>query len=163
MSSTDWLILLGVLVGGAVPWLEAIVVIPAGILAGAPVVPVVVAGVAGNLLTVALSAWFGERLRAWWVARRGRRGAGAATVDRVDVPAPGRQSRAARLMARWGLPALAVFGPIGLGTQLSALVAVGAGARAGITFIWIGGGTVVWSVAAAIAALTGMSVAGIGE
>jgi len=36
--------LLGVLLGGAIPWLEAVVVIPAGIIAGLPAVPVILAG-----------------------------------------------------------------------------------------------------------------------
>lgn len=58
--------LVGVLLGGALPWLEAVVVIPAGILLGLPPLAVVVAAVAGNLSTVALAAFAGERLRVVW-------------------------------------------------------------------------------------------------
>lgn len=70
MSAAQWLGLLGTLLGGALPWLEAVVVIPAGIVAGLPTVPVVIAAVTGNLLTVALAAWFGERIMVWWSGRR---------------------------------------------------------------------------------------------
>lgn len=163
MSSADWLSLAGIFLGGAIPWLEAVVVIPAGIVAGLPTVLVVLAGVIGNLITVGLAAWCGERLRAWWVERRRARWTGA---GHEKGPAVGkrarRQARVERVMSRWGLPALALLGPIGLGTQVSAIVAVGAGARARSAFTWIGAGTVAWSIVAAVAAVTGLSIAGVG-
>ncbi|NYH80151.1 hypothetical protein FHR84_003500 [Actinopolyspora biskrensis] len=155
MTGTNIAILLGVLVGGAAPWLEAVVVIPGGILAGVHPVPVVVAGLVGNLATVAVAAWFGERVRAWWVARRGTRAEAGGRPD-----AGRRRQRVERLVRRWGLPALAVLGPIGLGTQLSALVAGGIGITPRATFAWIGAGTVAWSIVAAIAAATGISLTG---
>lgn len=153
MTGTNLAILFGVFVGGAAPWLEAIVVIPAGILAGVHPVPVVAAGVIGNLATVAVAAWFGERLRAWWTARRRTRAKDDGLPDSGQ-----RRQRVERVARRWGLPALAVLGPIGLGTQLSAIVAGGIGATPRITFAWIGAGTVVWSIVAAIAAVTGISL-----
>src|SRR5690625_568618 len=81
VSAAQWWVLLGAFVGGAIPWLEAIIVIPAGILAGGPPVAVVALAVIGNLLTVWLTAVFGERLRAWWGRRR------AARRSRADAPA----------------------------------------------------------------------------
>ncbi|MDV6013587.1 small multi-drug export protein [Haloechinothrix sp. LS1_15] len=163
MSVSSVLMLIGVFLGGAAPWLEAIVVIPAGIVAGLHPAPTVIVGLVGNLLTVALAAWFGERIRLWWFARRRQRvtvGAGAGGADEQERPAS--WARVERVMNRWGLPALAVLGPIGLGTQLSALVAVGLGVRPRVAFAWIGIATIVWSILAAIAAVTGMSIAGIG-
>lgn len=156
MTGTNIVILLGVLVGGAAPWLEAVVVIPGGILAGVHPVPVVAAGLAGNLATVAVAAWFGQRVRAWWAARRGTR------TEAGGRPDTGRRGqRVERLVRRWGLPALAVLGPIGLGTQISALVAGGLGITPRVTFAWIGAGTVAWGVLAAIAAVTGVSLTGV--
>lgn len=151
-----------VFVGGAIPWLEAIIVIPGGIVAGLHPVPAVVAGVAGNLLTVALAAWFGDRLRRWSTERRS--GAGAKPLDVTDAEPRGRQvRRVERVAQRWGLPALAVLGPIGLGTQVSVMVAVGIGVETRRAFWWIAAGTVVWSLVAAVAAVTGMSIAGAGR
>lgn len=157
MGGSDWLVLLGVFLGGAAPWLEAVVVIPFGILAGPPVVLVVLAGVTGNLLTVALAAWSGEWLRAWWIARRGAHGPRGGGERRSR-----RRERILGIMHRWGMVGLATLGPIGLGTQLSALAGVATGVRAGRAFAWVGAGTVAWSLIAAAATLGGVSIAGVG-
>lgn len=155
MTGAELALIAGVFVGGAAPWLEAIVVIPAGILAGLNPVIAFVAGVTGNLLTVAAAAWFGERIRAWWVARRHRK-----------PKAPRKDTRRRRWIEasiqRWGLPALAVLGPLGLGTQISAAVAVGLGSGPRTAFVWVGAGTVAWSVVAAALTLGGVSIAGVG-
>jgi hypothetical protein len=156
-------LLVAVFVGGATPWLEAIIVIPGGILAGLHPVPAVIAGVTGNLLTVALAAWFGDRMRRWWRARRAEhldhRGHGDSSAS--SEPDPGRHRRVERIARRWGLPALAVLGPIGLGTQVSVMVAVGIGVETRRAFWWIAAGTIAWSLLAAVAAVTGMSIAGV--
>jgi hypothetical protein len=144
--------LVGVFLGGALPWLEAVVVIPIGIVAGLDPVAVVVTGFAGNLLTVALAAYAGESIRAWWRRRRHREGA----------PGPGgRGDRAARVFARWGLPGVAAVGPLA-GTQMCAAIAVGLGAAAGRTTLWVGAGTLLWCVAAAVLTVSGASFLGVG-
>ncbi len=154
MNLGDTLMTAGVFLGGAAPWLEAVVVIPAGIVAGLHPVVTTVAAITGNLLTVGVAAWAGERIRAWWHARRARRG---------KEPAPhGRGSRTERIARRWGMPVLALLGPLGLGTQLSAMVAVGMGVSSRASFAWIGAATVLWSLVAAVATMTGVSIAGIG-
>lgn len=141
----------GVFFGGALPWLEAVVVIPAGIIAGLDPVLVVLAGLTGNLLTVALAAFYGERIRQWWQRRR----------PQPSKSAPRRRSqRATRIFRRWGMPGLALLGPIGLGTQLSAVLGVALGVSALRTFLWIGAGTVLWSLAAAVLATSGMTLWG---
>lgn len=149
----------GVFLGGAFPWLEAIIVIPAGILAGLPAAAVVIAAVTGNLLTVGLAAVYGQRAREWWIKRRRERKPElSATVQRRRH----RQERIDRVMARWGMPGLAILGPLGLGTQISALAAVAVGVHARRAFLWVGAGTLAWSAVAAGLTLTGVSIAGIG-
>ncbi len=143
--------LVGMFLGGALPWLEAIIVIPIGILAGLNPVAVVVAAFAGNLLTVALAAYAGEGIRAWWRRRRHRAGA----------EPNARGERAARVFQRWGLPGVAVVGPLA-GTQMCAVIAVGLGAPAARTTVWIGAGTLVWCLAAAALTLSGASFLGVG-
>ncbi|MBB4930728.1 putative membrane protein [Lipingzhangella halophila] len=163
MSLGDVLLTAGIFLGGAAPWLEAVVVIPAGIVAGLHPVVAVLAGATGNLLTVGIAAWSGERIRRWWRARRrARRGADTDTDPTGDPPRDRRAARAKRIVQRWGMPMLALLGPLGLGTQVSAVVAVGIGITSRAAFAWIGAATVVWSLIAAAAALTGVSVAGIG-
>jgi uncharacterized membrane protein len=157
-------LIVGVFVGGAVPWLEAIVVIPGGIVAGLHPVTAVVAGLSGNLLTVALAAWFGERIRRWWVARRRTRDHDTDEGHTSEaVPSGRRAQRVERIARRWGLPSLALVGPIGLGTQVSVMVAVGLGIEARRAFWWIAAGTAAWSVVAAVAAVAGLSIAGVGR
>jgi hypothetical protein len=153
----DLIELLGVFAGGALPWLEAIVVIPIGIAAGLPPAAVVIAGATGNLLTIAVAAFAGERVRDWWRRRRGR------GHPQSAQPAGGRRSRwILRAFDRWGLAGLAVLGPLGLGTQISVVVAVSYGHSAKKSFTWIAAGTVLWCIAVAILASLGLRVAGVG-
>jgi hypothetical protein len=147
--------LLGVLIGGAVPWLEAVTVIPAGILLGLPPVAVVVTAIIGNLATVALVAFGGERVRSVLIRRRRR------TVGTEGVEG-GRASRAERVMARFGLPGLAILGPLGVGTQLSAAIIVSLGISGRRAFAWVGASTVGWSVVVALLVAWGIDVAGPG-
>lgn len=164
MTGSEWSVLGGVFLGGAFPWLEAIVVIPIGILAGLPPVLVALVAVTGNLLTVGLAAVFGQRLRIWWTARRHARSETAApSEDPAKLERRNqRRVRIDRVMDRWGMLGLAVLGPIGLGTQLSALAAVALGVSAREAIVWVGAGTVAWSVVAAVLTVTGVSIAGIG-
>lgn len=165
MNAAQWLGLVGTFLGGALPWLEAVVVIPAGIVAGLPTVPVVIAAVAGNLLTVALAAWFGERIMIWWSGRRQRREwqkNDAATAEHRAAKRTQRQQRIIRVMDRGGMPALALLGPLILGTQLAAVAAVAVGISATRSFLWVASGTVLWSVLAAVATVTGFEILGLG-
>ncbi len=164
MTGSEWMLLGGVFLGGAFPWLEAIVVIPIGVLAGLPPVLVVLVAVIGNLLTVWLAAVFGQRVRLWWAARRRAR---AETDTKSHSPAKlerhnRRRARIDRVMERWGMLGLAVLGPIGLGTQFSALAAVALGVSARHATIWVGAGTVAWSVVAAVLTVAGVTIAGLG-
>jgi len=152
--------LLGVLIGGAIPWLEAVAVIPAGMLLGLPTLAVVVAAIVGNLATVALVAFGGERVRSRLLRRRRRDGdQGGADGGRAG---PGRASRAERVMSRFGLPGLAILGPIGVGTQLSAAIIVSLGVSGRRAFAWVGAATIGWSVIAALLFAWGIDTAGRG-
>ena len=165
MSAAQWWGLLGMFLGGALPWLEAVVVIPAGIVAGLPLVPVIIAAVAGNLLTVALSAWFGERIMVWWSGRRQRREwlrNDPETAARKAAKRARRQQPIVRVMERGGMPALALLGPLIIGTQIAAVAAVALGTSAIRSFFWIGTGTVLWAGLAAVATLTGFEALGLG-
>lgn len=162
MSWADLGLLGGVFLGGAIPWLEAVIVVPLGILAGGPPVLVALAGVSGNLLTVAAAAWFGERVRNWLTRRKADQREARGEPREGSEAGKKRQQRIERIMSRWGMPGLAVLGPLGLGTQVSVVVAVAAGVRASVSFLWIAAGTIVWSVVAAVLAAYGMSFLGIG-
>ena len=164
MSTSDWWGLLTMFLGGAFPWLEAVVVIPGGIIAGLPVVPTVIAATTGNILTIALSAWFGERTRTWfsrWRDRREARKHDEETLVRKEAKRGKRHQRVDRVMNRGGMPALALLGPV-IGTQFIAVAVVAMGISATRSFLWISAGTVGWAILAATATLGGFEVFGVG-
>ena len=136
--------LLGVFVAGAAPWLEAILVIPAGILFGLPVLWTVVLALLGNAITIAIFAVGSERVLASisrWRARRGK----ASTED-------GRSIRAKRIFVRYGDVGMAVVGPLIIGTQFAAAIAVSLGVGAArATWVQICG-AVWWGLIAAYGA-----------
>lgn len=164
MSAAEWWGILGIFLGGATPWLEAPIVIPAGLIAGLPAAPVLLAAIIGNLLTVGIAAYFGEAMRSWFSRRRERR------RRELDVEAEAhrrakaekRRARIEKVMDRGGLPLLALVGPVGLGTQVSAVVAVALGVRATSSFLWVSAGTVLWCVVAAYATSAGVEILGFG-
>ncbi|MFA9428677.1 small multi-drug export protein [Egicoccus sp. AB-alg2] len=157
---TTLLTYLGVFVAAAIPWLEVLLVVPAGIVAGLPAVPVVVVAALGNAATLVPLVLAGDRLRAWW---RRRRGAGDVAADDVQADgadggptAGGRGARARRVFDRYGLPGLAVLGPLLTGIHVAAVVALAAGAERRRTLLWLTAGLTVWAVLAAAATLLGL-------
>ena len=63
-----------VFIFGAIPWFEAIAVVPAAILFGLPPVPTVIFAVAGNTSTIFLFAFGASKIRAWMRNRREAKG-----------------------------------------------------------------------------------------
>lgn len=144
--------LFGVFVGGAIPWLEAVTVIPVGLLLGLPPVAVVLAAVIGNLITVILATYFAAEIRRWIQNRRSTKGKDTASK---------RDGRALSVAKRWGLPGLAILGPLGIGTQLAAVAAIGLGFSARRTAIWVGSATILWSAVITVLAVQGFTYVGL--
>jgi uncharacterized membrane protein len=164
-----------VFVAAAVPWVEVLLVVPAGVLAGLSPVGVVVVGAAGNLATLVPAVLGADRARRWLVRRRAARrgtsfpqepggrhagapiGPGSAiTEPAVASPPRGRRARADRIVERFGVPGAALLGPATTGVHVAALVAVAAGADRRRTLVWCSGGVVLWAVVAAGATVLGI-------
>lgn len=135
MNLEEWG-LIGVFLAGAIPWLEAIGVVPAGILLGLHPVQTVVAAVVGNSVTILLFAFSGARIRQWLLQRRRSRG------KPEESP---RILRAQRAFDRWGVYGLAALGPLFIGTQFAATVAVAAGVRPAKTSVLVIAATILWA------------------
>ncbi len=153
-----------VFVAAAIPWLEVLLVVPAGIVAGLPAIPTVVVGAAGNATTLVPLVLAGDRLRSWWRDRRDERttpwhaDADAAPSEPgadPDDPA-GRGGRARRLYERFGLPGLALLGPLLTGVHVAALAALAAGSTRRPTLVWLLGGIALWAGLAALATVYGI-------
>lgn len=159
---------LTVLVAAAVPWLEVLLVVPVGILAGLSPTAVVVVAAVGNVASLVPVVLGGDRLRAWWRARRRARMAAANEADGSPgteaggspgggpPAASGRSARAQRVLDRYGLPGVALLGPLLTGIHVAALAALAAGAPKRPTLLWSTAGVVVWSAVTGVATVLGI-------
>ena len=143
-----WLAMVIVFTAAATPWLEVLLVVPAGILAGLPAGPTIIIATLGNVATLIPAVLLGDRLRE---RIRRRRGGQDRTPSR-------RRQRSRQLFDRYGLPGLALLGPLVTGIHVAALVAVGAGAPRRPTILWLSGGVAIWSLVVGIATLVGIDV-----
>src|SRR5690606_23899621 len=130
----------------------------AGIVAGLPVGPTAAVAAAGNVATLVPLVLAGDRLRTWWRERRRRLDG---TPDHAHEDGDGgtlrpRGRRASRVLARYGLPGLAVLGPLLTGVHVAAVVALAAGAPRRATVWWLSGGVAVWAVLAGLATVAGL-------
>lgn len=137
-----------VFVAAAIPVLEVLVVIPAGVLAGLSPVPTAIVAFAGNLTTVVLVAFVGDRLVRWWSARRPAKERSTRSKSR----------RARELLRRWGVPGFAFVAPLTTGTHVATLAALATGAEIRRVLRWMAAGLLVWSVAAAAITAAGLDV-----
>ena len=140
-SVVEQLGLLGVFLAGATPWLEAIIVIPVGLVLGLPVVLTVVLALVGNIATVVLFAAGSDRILQAMARRREKRGKAAKEDTRM--------ARAQRIFVRYGDVGMAVVGPLIIGTQFAAAIAVSFGVSVLRASVVQSLGAVVWGVIAA--------------
>ena len=143
---------LGIFLAGAIPWFEAIGVVPAGIVIGLDPALTVVVAAAGNAITIAIFAFAGAKIRSWLLARREAKG---------KAPRKDRWEKAERGFKKYGLYGVAVLGPIIIGTQFAAAVSVAAGVKPGKVTALISASMVLWAIGFAILTAWLVEVGGI--
>jgi uncharacterized membrane protein len=132
----------------ALPFFEAIAIIPISIIAGLSTVPVVIIALIGNLLTVYLVILFIEKIKAW----RSRKNEG-----KTKEPSK-RSMRAQKIWIKYGLPGLVIVGPFFVGSHLTAFMSLLlGGTRKGVT-LWITISLVIWCTAVAVFTHLGVDV-----
>jgi hypothetical protein len=132
--------LLGVFLGGAIPWFEAIAVVPAGIVLGLdPILTVLFASV-GNIITIAVFAYGGGALRSWIMSRRLAKG--------KELESP-KFVKAQQAFDKYGIYGMAALGPILIGTQFAAAASVAAGVKPLKASVVISAAMVIWATAIA--------------
>lgn len=134
--------LFGIFIAGAIPWLEAIAVIPTGIIFGLDPVLTIIAAVLGNGITIFLFAYSGSQIRQWLIRRREARG---------KVGESKRFQKAQAAFDKYGIFGMAALGPIVIGTQFAAAISVAAGVKPLKASLLITAGMLVWSIVIAIA------------
>lgn len=142
--------LIGIFIAGAIPWLEAIGVVPGGILFGLDPTAVVLSAVAGNTITIFAFAYAGDKIRDWLKKRRASKG--------KEGESP-RFAKAQASFDKYGIYGMGLLGPILIGTQFAAAISVAAGVKPLKTSIIISVSTLLWSVAIAV----GMVLFGLDE
>lgn len=128
--------LLGIFLAGAIPWLEAIAVVPAGILVGLDPVLTVIAAATGNAITIFLFAYAGSSIRSWIIKRREAKGKSG------DSP---KYQKAIAAFDKYGIWGMAALGPILIGTQFAAAASVAAGVKPLKVSILITASMVIWA------------------
>jgi hypothetical protein len=120
--------------------MEAIAVVPAGILFGLDPVLTVIAAVAGNAITIFLFAYAGSSIRTWLIKRREAKGKSG------DSP---KYQKAIAAFDKYGIWGMAALGPILIGTQFAAAASVAAGVKPLKVSILITASMALWSIAIA--------------
>ena len=109
--------LFGIFLAGAIPWMEAIAVVPSGIALGINPVATVVAAVIGNSITIVMFAYAGASIRSRISDRRLAKGKSS------ESP---RFEKAVKAFDRYGIYGMAALGPLIIGTQFAAAASVAA-------------------------------------
>ncbi|KOF11731.1 DNA-binding protein [Planococcus glaciei] len=126
-----------VFLGAAVPWFEIALVIPLGIVWGLSPLWVMVLAFVGNMLTVlALIIGF-DRFKVWYLKRQEAKGK---TQNK-------KSERAKKIWNKYGLPGLAMLGPILIGTHIAAFIGMTLGATKKNTTIWLTISIAAWTLA----------------
>jgi len=149
----------------AVPLFELVTVVPLAIAGGLAPIPVAVLGFLGNLLTVVLLIIFADKVKRWWGARKLKRNEIKGQDEMAfqngeeDTPEPEskKKKRARNLFSKFGLPGLTIFGPMIVGSHISALMAMSFGSKRQLVFIWMLISLVLWTIVSAVAASYGVA------
>ena len=165
-----------VALAGAVPFIEGEGAAAIGIIGGIHPVVAIIAGAIGNFACVAVLVFAGSGARSAIVARsRARRGqpalVGAGSAAATPAPSIAADARTAprasarrvkfqRALDRYGVPGVALLGPLLLPTQFTATMLAAVGVSRARVLFWEGLAIVLWTTA--IGALVGGAVHGVG-
>lgn len=141
MNIEEWG-LIGIFIAGAIPWMEAISVVPAGILIGLDPVATLISAIVGNSITIVLFAYFASNIRARLINKKVKQGKSA------ELP---KLEKALKAFDKYGVYGLAALGPILIGTQFAAAAAVTAGVKPLRASMLIIASLTLWATAIAVA------------
>jgi Ca2+/H+ antiporter, TMEM165/GDT1 family len=140
----------------ATPFLEACVVIPISILAGLSTAPAMILGLLGNILTVLIVILFVNKIKEWRRKRKKQEGG-------LEPEESKRSKRAQKIWKKYGLPGLAIIGPMFVGSHLTAFMSVTLGGTKKKTFYWMATSITLWTIVFTVLAHLGIDVLGRGD
>ncbi|WP_045211337.1 small multi-drug export protein [Desulfonatronovibrio magnus] len=133
----------------AVPWIELLIVIPAGLGMGLNPFPVALLAFAGNAIPVFFIV-YGYNL---WLNYRAVRRSNSTKI----APAPTkRRQRAVAIWNKYGLPGLALLGPLLTGIHLATIIALTFKPSRKALLWWMNMSLAAWTVGTTIVAFYGI-------
>ena len=136
---------------GAIPWIEVAVVIPLSIVAGMNPFLVGMLAFLGNLSTVYLVIIFFEKFQLWRSRKKG---------TEAEAPKSKRHARAVNIWNKYGLPGLALLGPLLIGSHIAAFIGILFGAKKHTTLFWMTVSLALWTVVITIVSIYGIDFLG---
>ncbi|MER2089877.1 MAG: small multi-drug export protein [Sporosarcina sp.] len=134
-----------VFLGAAIPWLEIALVIPLGIIRGLSPFWVMTLAFIGNMLTVLILIIAFQKIKEWMESRKQKEGKAESK----------RTERGKRIWNKYGMPGLALLGPILIGTHIAAFIGLLFGASKVNTTIWMTVSIALWTLVFGIATAMG--------
>lgn len=130
----------------ATPWVELLLVIPIGLAMGLAPFPVALVAFAGNAVPVFIIVYGYKHWLIWRQSRSGKRTAGPSR----------RKQRALNIWNRYGLPGLALSGPLLTGIHLATLIALVFKPARTRLLLWMNSSLFLWTVAVTAASFYGL-------
>ncbi|WP_102275356.1 small multi-drug export protein [Cytobacillus massiliigabonensis] len=149
----------------AIPLFELITVIPLAIIGGLSPVPVAILGFLGNLLTILLLIVFVDKIKLLLRTRKQKRnvvteveGGGDHYTEGTELEQDSKKQKRARvLFDKYGLPGLTIFGPLLVGSHISAFMGMSFGSSRGLVTGWMIASLVIWTILSTVLANSGVS------
>lgn len=127
-----------------VPFLEGYVAASVGIIIGFPAIPTIIAACFGNWVSVmAIIVLHGK------LSRRRK-------AKQSDGPSGKRMERARKLFNKYGVPGVALIGPLVFGHHIGAFISLVSGSSKRYVTLWMTVGILVWTIAAGALAAVGI-------
>lgn len=134
----SWQQVAALVLAGAIPFIESYLGSFLGVLVGVQPMIAVPAAVLGNLLCTFVLIATTSRVRAAAIRSRSPESAAQPT---------GRRQKVAKYLDRFGVPGVALLGPIVVASQITAPTLIALGATRRSVYLWMGLSIILWGVA----------------
>lgn len=146
----------------AIPLFELIAVVPLAIIGGLSPIPVAIFGFLGNLVTVLLLILFVDKVKSVMSAKK-RKQVGVREGEEIESESSEQLSeqdtkkkkRARALFDKYGLPGLTIFGPLLVGSHISAFMGMSFGSKRSLVTGWMVTSLLIWTIVSTVAASYG--------
>lgn len=137
----QWLILLLI---SMIPFVEAYIAAPLGIIAGVNPIVAIIASIVGNVISMVLFVLFGEKIRK--------------IRHKEDIPLTARKQKLKERFDKYGVALVSLLGQTLLPSQITSVAMVTFGAKKNAVIFWQTISIIIWGVAFGLLGLAGLNV-----